>query len=121
METKNAFNPEYLERIARVCHQANKAFCEANGDNSQKDWEVAEAWQRESAMKGVAFRINNPTAGHDAQHNSWMKEKVDTGWVYGEVKDAEAKTHPCILPFEQLPRFQQRKDALFCTIVDTLK
>ncbi|MGL4630470.1 MAG: RyR domain-containing protein [Leadbetterella sp.] len=78
-------------------------------------------WQRESAIKGVAFKIANPDAGHDAQHNSWMQEKVDAGWFYGDVKDAEAKTHPCIVPFEQLPEFQQKKDALFCAIVEALK
>lgn len=50
-----------------------------------------------------------------------MKEKVDAGWVYGKVKDAEAKTHPCIVKFEDLPEFQQKKDALFCAIVDALK
>lgn len=121
MDSQTGFNPDYLLPIAKVCHQANKAYCEANGDDSQKDWDSAEDWQRDSAIKGVAFRINNPYAGHDAQHNSWMKEKVDAGWVYGEVKDAEAKTHPCIVPFEELPRFQQKKDSLFCAIVDALR
>jgi len=116
-----SFNPDYLAKIAKVCHQANKAFCEAKDTNPQKDWHEAEEWQKESAIKGVAFRINNPDAGHDAQHNSWMQEKVDAGWVFGDVKDAEAKTHPCIVPFEKLPKFQQQKDALFCAIVDSLK
>lgn len=109
------------EDIAKVCHQANKAFCEAIGDTSQKDWDAAEDWQRQSANTGVIFRINNPAAGEDAQHNSWMKEKVDAGWVHGEVKDADAKTHPCIVPFDQLPKEQQAKDKLFCGIVDALK
>lgn len=107
--------------IAKICYQANKAWCEVTGDNSQKDWEEAEDWQKESAIKGVAFRAANPDAGNDAQHNSWMKEKGDVGWVYGKTKDTEAKTHPCIVPFEQLPEFQQKKDALFCAIVDALK
>lgn len=107
--------------IAIACHEANKSWCEANGDTSQSHWADAEQWQRDSAVNGVKFKLNNPDAGHDAQHNSWMKEKVDAGWVYGEVKDAEAKTHPCIVPFEQLPEFQQKKDALFCAIVDALK
>ena len=107
--------------IAVVCHQANKAWCESNGDTSQKNWNEAEGWQRGSAIKGVEFRINNPDSGNDSQHNSWMKEKVDAGWVYGEIKDADAKTHPCIVPFDELPEFQQKKDALFCAIVDALK
>ena len=110
-----------VNKIAEVCHQANKTWCEMNNDFSQKDWNEAEDWQKESAIKGVEFRLNNPDALYDAQHNSWMKEKVDAGWVYGDVKDAEAKTHPCIVPFEELPEFQQKKDALFCAIVDSLK
>jgi hypothetical protein len=106
--------------IAKVCYQANKAWCEANGDNSQKDWDDAEQWQRDSAINGVKFKIDNPNAGEDAQHNAWMKEKVDAGWIYGETKDAEKKTHPCIVAFNKLPEFQQKKDALFCAIVEAL-
>lgn len=108
-------------QIAMVCHQANKAWCEANDDNSQKDWHGAEDWQRQSAILGVKFRLENPNAGHDAQHNAWLEDKKKDGWVFGETKNTVAKTHPCIVPFEQLPEFQKKKDALFCSIVDSLK
>ena len=108
-------------QIAIVCHQTNKAWCEANGDYSQKDWEFAEEWQRDSAIKGVEFAIENPDAPDSAQHDAWMQDKVNSGWVYGEVKDAEKKTHPCIVPFDQLPEFQQKKDKLFRAIVNALK
>lgn len=40
--------------------------------------------------------------------------------VYGEVKDGEAKTHPCLVPYEQLPPAQRLKDDLFAAIVRTL-
>jgi hypothetical protein len=112
---------ELVMSIAKVCHQANKAWCEANGDNSQKDWEEAEGWQKQSAIDGVLYRFKNPNGAADAQHNAWMNDKIKYGWVYGEVKDEEAKTHPCIVPFEKLPVFQQKKDRLFCEIVDALK
>ena len=112
---------EAVEQIAIMTHQANKTWCELNNDFSQKNWNEAEQWQRDSAIKGVQFRLDNPKAGHDAQHNSWMQEKINDGWIYGETKDAETKTHPCIVPFEQLPEFQKTKDALFCAIVDALK
>jgi hypothetical protein len=107
--------------IARICHQANKAWCQANHDFSQKDWDEAEEWQQDSAINGVKFRLENPNAKEDAQHNAWMEDKIKDGWVYGEVKDAEKKTHPCIVPFNELPEFQQKKDKLFCAIVDALK
>jgi hypothetical protein len=107
--------------IAKIAHQANKALCEAFGDNSQRDWSDAEAWQRESAVLGVEFRINNPDAADSAQHDAWCADKVKAGWTYGPVKDADAKTHPCLIPFNGLPPFQQVKDALFCSIVDSCK
>ncbi len=109
-----------IMRAARVCHEANKAWCEANGDFSQKSWENAEDWQRDSAIAGVKFRLANPDAGDDAQHNAWMKDKTDNGWVYGPVKDAEAKTHPCIVAFNMLPFEQRMKDTIFCAIVDAI-
>lgn len=110
-----------IDFIAQICHEANRIWCEANGDYSQKSWNDAEEWQRISVYSGVHFRMTNPNSGIDAQHNAWMKEKIDAGWVYGAVKDAEKKTHPCIIPFEELPEFQKKKDALFCAIVDSLK
>jgi len=112
---------EHIIFIAIVCHQANKAWCEANDDKTQKDWDDAEQWQKDSAIRGVIFKLENPNAGSDAQHNAWSKDKFTDGWVYGEVKDAEKKTHPCLVSFDKLPEFQQKKDALFCAIVDSLK
>lgn len=112
---------EEIKDIAKACHEANKVWCEANGDNSQSHWDDAKDWQRDSAIKGVSFRLNNPDAKEDAQHNAWMKDKIGLGWAYGEIKDENVKTHPCIVSFDQLPSFQQRKDKLFCAIVDALK
>jgi len=101
------------ETIAIICHETNKAWCEINGDYSQKSWFEAEQWQRDSAINGVDFTIKNPESGDSALHDSWMKEKIEQGWVYGDVKDAVKKTHPCIVPFDELPVFQQKKDKLF--------
>ena len=109
-----------IVEIARVCHQANKAWCEANGDDSQWDWSAAEDWQRDSAVAGVKFALENPDAPDSAQHDAWMADKIRDGWRYGEVKDATAKTHPCIVPFDQLPQHQQAKDKLFKAIVHAL-
>lgn len=108
-------------QIAKVCHEANKSFCEAHGDYSQDNWELAPEWQKKSAQLGVEFRIKNPDGKVSAQHEAWMKQKIEEGWVYGEIKAVEKKTHPCIVPFDQLPEFQQKKDKLFVAIVDALK
>jgi hypothetical protein len=46
-----------------------------------------------------------------------MAQKKREGWVYGEEKNAEEKTHPCMVPYDQLPKEQQFKDALFGAVV----
>lgn len=109
-----------VQQIARVCHEANRAWCAANGDFSQKVWEEAEAWQRESAIAGVQYRLANPSAGDSAQHDEWMAQKIEDGWTYGPIKDGSKKTHPCILPYHELPEVERLKDALFVSIVNTL-
>lgn len=109
-----------VAQIAKVCHEANRAFCETIGDNSQKPWAECEQWQRDSAMEGVVFRINNPGAPASAQHDSWTASKIADGWTYGTVKDAARKTHPCLLAYDELPMDQRLKDHLFMSIVGAL-
>jgi hypothetical protein len=106
--------------IARVCHEVNRAYCEALGDTSQVPWHMAPQWQKDSALTGVRLHIDNPDAGPQASHESWMAQKVAEGWKYGKEKDAEAKTHHCIVPFDQLPTAQQAKDFIFRGVVHAL-
>ncbi len=54
-------------------------------------------------------------------HAGWMKFKTEHGWAYGEVEDAEKKTHPCLVPYAELPAEQRVKDALFFAIVTSLR
>jgi cytochrome c1 len=109
-----------IEQIARMCHEMNRVYCQLLGDYSQSLWEDAPEWQKESARVGVRFRLENPDAPASAQHDSWMADKVAAGWVYGPTKDVEAKTHPCIVAYDQLPPEQQYKDTIFCAVVDLL-
>ena len=106
-----------VEDIARVCHEVNRAYCESIGDHSQPLWAVAPQWQKDTVIQGVQFVLANPKAGPDAQHRSWLDQKTKDGWRFGVVKDTIAKTHPCFLPYEQLPREQQTKDWLFKAVV----
>jgi len=106
--------------IAIVCHEANRAYCASIGDTSQKIWEASPEWQRESAIKGVEFLLSHPDAGPEASHESWLQEKYRTGWRWGLVKDAEAKTHPCYKPYSTLAPEQRLKDTLFHSIVRAL-
>lgn len=107
---------ERIEKIARVCHEVNKGYCECLGDLTQPSWEDAPDWQKDTVKLGVELHLNNDT-GPAASHESWMAQKVKDGWVYGDIKDPGNKTHPCIVPFEDLPRAQQAKDYIFRSVV----
>lgn len=108
------------EKIAKVCHEANRAYCEAIGDYSQTTWEKAPDWQKESAINGVQFHLDNPGASPAMSHDSWLAQKLDDGWKYGPVKDPVEKLHPCCVPYAQLPVAQKAKDYIFQAIVEAM-
>lgn len=110
----------FNEYIAEVAHEVNRAYCQSIGDNSQVPWEDAPQWQKDSAVLGVELHINNPDAGPEASHESWMNQKLADGWVYGDEKRPELKQHPCLVPFAQLPKEQQAKDYLFRGVVHVM-
>lgn len=115
----NVRDEEYvnIDRIARVCHEVNKAYCQIIGDNSQLPWEQAPEWQKDSARNGVTQMLKNPSTTPEQSHESWLDQKKREGWKYGPVKDPVKKEHPCFVPYGELPADQRGKDLLFGTVV----
>ena len=70
-----------IDTIARACHEANRVWCLAHGDNSQKSWEEEEEWQKESARNGISVALAG--ASPQEQHGAWMQAKLADGWVHG--------------------------------------
>jgi hypothetical protein len=104
--------------IAVACHENNRLWCIAQGDTSQVPWSEAEDWQRTSAINGVFYALATG-AGPEQLHENWMREKLQTGWLYGPVKDVAEKRHPCIVPYHELPGDQRAKDTIFQSTVHT--
>lgn len=109
-----------VHQIARVVHEANRAYCTAIGDSSQESWERAAEWQRTSAVDGVRSMLNGQATSPEEQHQAWCDTKLRDGWQFGPRKDAEAKTHPCLVPYNELPPEQRMKDHLFRAVVQAL-
>jgi len=108
------------EQIAQVAHEANRAYCAARGDFSQSAWEEAPEWQKASARLGVQRILDGTISTPEESHLGWLSHKQDQGWVYGPVKDPDAKTHPCMVPYDQLPPEQREKDSVFFSTVMAL-
>lgn len=106
--------------IAAVAHEANRVLQLLHGDpRPSPHWEDAHLWQTDSAVDGVNQVLDGATP--ETLHQAWVAYKLKDGWTYGPFKDAEAKTHPCLVAYDQLEPVQRTKDRLFVAIVNVLK
>lgn len=106
--------------IAMACHAINMAYCASLGDNTLKPWGEMPKEHHDSLVAGVKMHLANPDVTPEDAHNSWATAKLAAGWVHGEVKDMAAKTHPCLLPYDQLPPEQRSKDFIFRAAVHAI-
>lgn len=109
-----------LEPIARVVHEAVRAWSIAHEQDALPAWSEAPEWMRSSTRQSVQFVLDHPEAGPDTQHEEWVRQRRADGWTFGPVRDEALKQHPMLIPFSDLPRFEQQKDALVCAIVKAL-
>lgn len=52
-------------------------------------------------------------------HDVWAEGRIRDGWTYGPERDDTLKTHPCLIPYEQLPESEKEYDRM--TSLSTLK
>ena len=110
------------EQICRVLHHTLSAFCVAIGEPALQPWDEAPEWQKESTRDAVrahleAHRNGDPTPSAKKSHEIWAQEKRNAGWTWGPVKDAVRKTHPDLVPYEQLSFNARFKDPLVAGVI----
>lgn len=52
-------------------------------------------------------------------HEVWSSERINDGWVYGPERNDGMKTHPCLVPYDELD--EAEKDYDRNTAINTLK
>ena len=52
-------------------------------------------------------------------HEVWAETRIKQGWKYGEQRNDEFKTHPCLVPYDDLPEEEKEYDRN--TSIGTLK
>lgn len=108
-----------INACTRAAYEVNRSFCEAMGDFSHVPYESLSADLKQVAMQAT---IGIVTLDFNAEqsHEAWVAAKRSQGWKYGEKKDAEAKTHPCLVAWKELSFEQQAKDELWIATVKNL-
>ena len=43
-------------------------------------------------------------------HDVWAKSRIDEGWTFGNERNDEKKTHPCLVSYNQLPEIEKNYD-----------
>ena len=52
-------------------------------------------------------------------HEVWAAGRIAEGWRYGEERNTEQKTTPCLVSYEELPEYEREYDRK--TAMETLK
>ena len=114
-----------LMKMARAVNDANTNLCvDFNKQDCQEYWDTIPDEAKQVSMCAVidivyAYFNNEPLTAKQ-MHNMWMDAKKDQGYVYGKVKDFDAKTHPLLVPYEKLPDYEKFKDILVINIVNSM-
>ena len=108
------------ETIARVIHEANRALQYSLGDPAPSPaYDDAPSRQLTGLHAGVQAALDG--ADPEELHELWLAAKRADGWTYGPDKDPVAHTHPCLVPYDELPAEQRAKNDLFAAIANALR
>ena len=101
-------------KLVLCIHNANKEIQQQTGEYIPP----LDEHLTQSILDGVYFVLDNPNCTPEQQHSNWCYFKQQDGWKYGPEKDFERKEHPCLVPYNELPEIQQRKDTVFRLTLD---
>lgn len=101
-------------KIAIVAHEVNRLYCKTQHMAVPPAWMDLSDNLKNSAIMGVRLRLEDGgKADAEFFHGEWMRARLADGWTLGDTVDHQAKTHPCLRPYGELPEAQRRKDLIF--------
>ena len=112
--------PDPLDAVARTVHEALRAWAAAHGKRDIPAWDEAPDWMHASTRESVRHALEHDAPDARTQHDQWLSQKARDGWTLGPVKDAAARTHPLMVPYDDLPEWERRKDALINALARAL-
>jgi len=86
---------------------------------------IPDKWEdREEPFKIQFYEVIERQCGEQRSkspeelHGSWMQSYLTMGWKYGEEYSRENKIHSDLVPYEELEKREQDKDAVFVALCE---
>ncbi|AFN39421.1 hypothetical protein [Aeromonas phage AS-yj] len=103
-------------KIARTAHDAIRRFNLILGDTDtlwkEEPEKVKRVW-----TKHVTYIIDHPDSDARTVHELWRNYKEGEGWIFGEDKSRDEKTHPCLTSYDELHEIEKMKYYIFIETV----
>jgi hypothetical protein len=106
-----------VDLIAEPAHEAYAGYCRAHYGLDVPRWADLDSAGKQWARLGVRKQFEATVFYRAADlHQHWMDAKLAEGWTYGPIKDVATKTHPSLVPYDELPFVERAKDGLFSVV-----
>lgn len=86
---------------------------------------IPEPWnEREKPFRDQFLPVIERQCGPDRKHSpeelhdDWARAYQNMGWRYGAKRDPAAKTHPDMVPYDDLGQLEQDKDSVFIALCE---
>lgn len=107
------------DQIAVIAYHAHRGYNHVIGDPwIDPPWPGLPQWHKDAIRDGVRAARAGLTPRQ--MHENWLAHYEALGWKHGPVKDADEKTHPLLVPYDDVPPEHRAKNVLFREIVQLL-
>jgi len=106
--------------IAQISYETARAWSRVTGGERLPSWGSLSDREKRRAISDAERLRPPPEATLAEWHAARVAEMKADKWVYGEKKDTDRKVHPCLVPFEDLPRSEIVKIGLFIKLTRSL-
>lgn len=105
--------------VAKIAHAAAMELQDAQGDGYVSvPWRALAPEVRANAIAGVEAIRAGMTPKEN--HERWCTQLTSQGWSKGAARDPYARTHPHLVPWDELTDAQQDRSRLFFHVVMAL-
>lgn len=111
---------DLLERQAIFVYQAARLQARAvDAPVIPEPWDEREEPFRLQFLGVIAMMMSpERKSSPEELHDDWVKAYEKMGWTYAPHRNPVLKTHPDMVPFDQLEQREQDKDAVFVALCE---